>query len=161
VLLDDDGGYDPDREVGRNRLKLTPLPDGSVTLTGELVGEQALVVRQCVEAHADRLFHRLSGQAKACPELAVPTRATLLALALAELVLRGSTVDLEHSDGPATDVTLIIEATKPHNTDTDTDTDTDSNSDSDTDSNPHANTNSHASPTVECFICHAGYDDEG
>jgi len=119
VLLDDDGGYDPDREVGRNRLKLTPLPDGSVTLVGELVGEQALVVRQCVEAHADRLFHRLSGQAKACPELAVPTRATLLALALAELVLRGSTVDLEHSDGPATDVTLIIEATKTHNTDTD------------------------------------------
>ena len=116
AMLDQDGGYDPDRDQARNRLKLTPMPDGSVKVTGEFVGERALVVRQCVEAHADRLFLRMSREAKKTPDLPVPTRATLLAMALAELVLRGSTVDLERSDGPATDVTLIIEADKPDTT---------------------------------------------
>ncbi|MGZ4729993.1 MAG: hypothetical protein ACXWB2_19930, partial [Acidimicrobiales bacterium] len=111
--LDQDGGYDPNRDLARNRLRLTPFPDGSVNVAGELVGEQALVVRQCVEAHADRLFLRLVRDHDRCPELPLPTRATVLAMALAELVLRGSTVDLEHSSGPATDVTLVIEAAKP------------------------------------------------
>ncbi|MGZ4710276.1 MAG: hypothetical protein ACXWBN_16195, partial [Acidimicrobiales bacterium] len=111
--LDQDGGYDPNRDLARNRLRLTPFPDGSVNVAGELVGEQALVVRQCVEAHADRLFLRLVRDHDLCPELPLPTRATVLAMALAELVLRGSTVDVEHSSGPATDVTLVIEAAKP------------------------------------------------
>ena len=117
IELDEDGGYDPNRDLARNRLRLTPLPDGLVTLTGELVGEQALVVRQCVEAHADRLFLRLQRDHDLCPELPLPTRATIMALALAELVLQGSTVDLEHSTGPATDLTLVIEATRPNVTD--------------------------------------------
>ncbi len=111
VQLDQDGGYDPNRDLARNRLRLSPFPDGSLNVAGELVGEQALVVRQCIEAHAERLFHRLRHDHDLCPELAVPTHATLLAMALAELVLRGSTVDLDHSTGPATDVTLVVEAT--------------------------------------------------
>jgi len=113
VLLDQDGGYDPNRDLARNRLRLTPLPDGSLNVAGELVGEQALVVRQCVEGHADRLFLRMQRDHDLCPELPVPTRATLLAMALAELVLRGSVVDLDNSTGPATDVSLVIEATTP------------------------------------------------
>ena len=113
VLLDQDGGYDPNRDLARNRLRLSPLPDGSLNVAGELIGEQALVVRQCVEGHADRLFLRMQRDHDLCPELPVPTRATLLAMALAELVLRGSVVDLDNSTGPATDVTLVIEATKP------------------------------------------------
>jgi hypothetical protein len=59
------------------------------------------------------MFHRMTRGEQDCPDLAVPTRATLMAMALAELVLRGSTVDVESSNGPATDVTLVIEATKP------------------------------------------------
>jgi len=35
-------------------------------------------------------------------------------MALAELVLRGSSVDVEHSTGPAGDVTLVVEATRPY-----------------------------------------------
>ncbi len=111
--LDQDGGYDPNRDLARNKLRLVPFPDGSVNLAGELVGEQALVIRQCVEAHADRLFLRLKHDRDLCPELPLPTRATVLAMALAELVLRGSSVDLENSTGPACDVTLVVEATKP------------------------------------------------
>ncbi len=70
--------------------------------------------RQCVEAHADRLFQRLKRDHELCPELPLPSRATVVALAAAELVLRGSTVDRgDTSTGPACDVTLVIEATKP------------------------------------------------
>jgi len=113
VLLDQDGGYDPNRDLARNRLRLSPLPDGSLNVAGELIGEQALVIRQCVEGHADLLFLRMQRDHDLCPELPVPTRATLLAMALAELVLRGSVVDLDNSTGPATDVTLVIEAHPP------------------------------------------------
>ncbi len=120
VELDQDGGYDPNRDLARNRLQLTPFPDGSVGVAGELVGEQALVVRQSVEAHADRLFQRLKADHDLCPELPLPTRATVLAMALAELVLRGSTVDRgDTSTGPACDVTLVIEATRPDPADRD------------------------------------------
>ncbi len=115
TLLDQDGGYDPNRDLSRNRLRLTPYPDGSVGVAGELVGEQALVFRQCVEAHADRLYVRLKADHELCPELPLPSRATVVALAAAELVLRGSTVDRsDTSTGPACDVTLVIEATRPH-----------------------------------------------
>jgi hypothetical protein len=120
ALLDQDGGYDPNRDLSRNRLHLTPYPDGSVGVAGELVGEQALVFRQCVEAHADRLFLRLSHDHELCPELPLPSRATVLAMAAAELVLRGSTVERgDSSTGPACDVTLVIEATKPESADRD------------------------------------------
>jgi hypothetical protein len=110
--LDQDGGYDPNRDLARNTLRLTPFPSGSVGIAGELVGEQALVVRQNVEAHADRLYHRLKRDHDLCPELPLPNRSTLLAMALAELVSRGAAVDPERSTGPVTDVTLVIEATR-------------------------------------------------
>ena len=110
-MLDQDGGYNPADDVARNRLRLTPMPDGSVTISGELNGHDALVVRQGVEAHADRMFHWL----RACqtPDNPLPNRATLLAMALADLIRRGLTVDPETSTGPATDVTLCIEALPP------------------------------------------------
>ncbi len=108
ALLDQDGGYNPADDVARNRLRLTPMPDGSVTISGELNGHDALVVRQGVEAHADRMFHWL----RACqtPDNPLPNRATLLAMALADLIRRGLTVDPETSTGPAADVSLVITA---------------------------------------------------
>ena len=73
----------------------------------------ALEVRQLVEAQADRLFHQLKHDADRTADLPMPGRATLLAMALVELVRRGSIVDREHTTGPAVDVTLVVEATKP------------------------------------------------
>lgn len=67
--LDQDGGYDPNRDLARNTLRLTPYPDGVLSLAGELVGERALSVRQTIEAHADALFRRLTRDHKQCPEL--------------------------------------------------------------------------------------------
>ena len=40
-LLDQDGGFDPDRDLARNQLRVSPNGSDGVTLTGELVGEHA------------------------------------------------------------------------------------------------------------------------
>ncbi len=112
-LLDQDGGYDPERDRDRARARFTTFDDGLTRLTADLVGADALEVRQLVEAQADRLFHQLKGDADRTADLALPGRATVLAMALVELVRRGSTVDRDRTSGPAVDVTLVLEATKP------------------------------------------------
>ena len=112
ALLDQDGGYDPDKDRDRNRLRFTTLDEGITRLAGDLVGVEALEVRQLVEAHADRMFRQLKNDANRSRDLPMPGRATLLALALAELVRRGAVVDRDATDGPVVDITLIVEATK-------------------------------------------------
>src|SRR3954452_1370554 len=112
-LLDQDGGYDPDKDRDRNRLRFTTLDEGITRLAADLVGVDALEVRQLVEKQADRLFHQLKRDAERTSDLAMPGRATLLAMALAELVRRGATVDRDTSDGPAVDVTLVRPAPRP------------------------------------------------
>src|SRR4051794_33845973 len=112
-LLDQDGGYDPDKDRDRNRLRFTTLDEGITRLAADLVGVDALQVRQLVEKQADRLFHQLKHDAERTSDLPVPGRATLLAMALTELVRRGSVVDRDTTDGPAVDVTLVLRATRP------------------------------------------------
>ncbi|MGZ4785403.1 MAG: hypothetical protein ACXV5S_07015, partial [Acidimicrobiales bacterium] len=77
------------------------------------MGAEALTTRQCIEARADQLFHQLKNDENRARDLPVPSRATLLALALTDLVRQGSVVDRDRSTGPAVDVTLVIEAIKP------------------------------------------------
>ncbi len=62
-LLDQDGGYDPDKDRDHQRLRFTPLDEGMTRLAGDLVGIDALQVRQLVEAQADRMFHELRNDA--------------------------------------------------------------------------------------------------
>jgi hypothetical protein len=113
ALLDQDGGFDPAREQAWNRLRFCEFPDGVTQLTGDLVGVEALNPCQCIEARADRLFHQFKNDENRTRDLPLPGRATLLALALAELVREGSIVDRDTTDGPAVDITLVIEATRP------------------------------------------------
>ncbi len=112
VLLDQDGGYDPAKDRDRLRARFTTFDEGLTRLTADLVGADALAVRELVEAQADREFHRLKNDVARTSDLPMPGRATLLAMALVELVRRGSVVDQEHTTGPVVDVTLIIEATE-------------------------------------------------
>jgi len=119
ALLDQDGGYDPDKDRDRNRLRFTTLDEGITRLAGDLVGVEALDVRQLVEAEADRRFHQLKNDENRSRDLPMPGRATLLALALAELVRRGAVVDRDATDGPVVDITLIVEATKRNRIDLD------------------------------------------
>jgi len=48
-LLDQDGGYDPDTDLDRERLRFTTFDDGITRLAGDLVGVNALEVRHLVE----------------------------------------------------------------------------------------------------------------
>jgi len=128
-LLDGDGGYDPDRDRARNRLYLSPVGADAVAVSGELVGEHALGVTQAIEAEADRLWRRFRDDHRVCPELSVSSRATLRALALAELCRRAqgtsrSPADPDDPDpgatgagwagsAPAVDLTLVVEAADP------------------------------------------------
>jgi hypothetical protein len=112
-LLDQEGPFDPDRDLARNRLAITTSGPDSISVRGELVGEYAVSFSQLIESHADRLFRRAVADHAECPELPVPRRATLLALALADLVRQGGTVNVDTSHGPAVDLTLVLTAECP------------------------------------------------
>jgi hypothetical protein len=113
-LLDEDGGHDPDDDLARNRLSLAKTFDGVTHLAGTLTGEHGLSVQQAVEAKADELFRRFCADREQCPELAIPSRATLRALALAELCRQAQGIDLDSTRAPRPDVTLAVNALHPH-----------------------------------------------
>ena len=117
-LVDSDGPFDPNRDVARNHLRITTSGPDSIALRGELVGEHAVAFTQLVERHADRLFRRAVTDHTETSELAVPRRATLLALALADLVRHGATNNTDSSRGPAVDVTLVLNADRAGHLDT-------------------------------------------
>jgi hypothetical protein len=85
-----DGGFDPDRERARNRLRLSPCGD-AVAISGELVGPMAVAFVQQFEAKTDELFRQVVADHAECPDVAVPERPTLRAEALGELTRCGST----------------------------------------------------------------------
>jgi hypothetical protein len=112
-LLDQDGGHDPNDDLARNQLSVSASFDGAVHLTGTLVGADALVAHQAIDAKADELFHRFSTDHDRCPELTVPTRATLRALAFAELCRTANATPTNTNRAPRPDVTLVVTATEP------------------------------------------------
>jgi hypothetical protein len=112
-LLDQDGAFDPDRELARNHMNLRPHGDGSVSFSGELVGEAALSFTQLLEAETDRRWRAQRADHDECPELAVPDRSTLRALAMVDLMAKGSAGHAPTGHGPVVDVTLVIHADDP------------------------------------------------
>lgn len=107
ALLDEDGTFDPAAELARNRLRLSPTTD-VMGLRGELVGDHALVVRESLEAIADELFREYSRDHVANPELEVPSRPTLLALALEELCRRAVGGGASDRPNSRTQVHLVL-----------------------------------------------------
>ncbi len=106
TLWDEDGGYDPARDLTRNHLHLNPVGD-SAALTGELVGEVALTVTQVLDTETDKLWRRYQHDHELCPDLELPSRSTLRALALADICRRAS--GTEPSRAPGVEVTLVAE----------------------------------------------------
>ena len=117
-LLDQDGGYDPDRDLARNHLHLDALSGDQVVLSGELVGEAALEFTQAVEAEGDRLWRQYRNDHDQGVTATIPRRATLLALALVSLCRQGQATDLSATRAPAVDVSLVLH-TRDHRTTTD------------------------------------------
>lgn len=108
-LLDDDGPFDPNAELARNRLRLSPTT-GLTMLRGELTAEHDRVVNETLGTIADELFLQYTRDATLDPDLQVPSRPTLLALALEEACRRALAVDLDASRSPRTDTTIVLHA---------------------------------------------------
>jgi hypothetical protein len=112
-LLDEDGGHNPDDDVARNRLRISESLDHVVQLHGELVGEYGLALAQMVETKADDLYRRYQRDKKLDPDLVIPPRAALLALALHELCRQGCGTDLTATNPPRPEVMLVINTDEP------------------------------------------------
>ena len=112
-LWDQDGGYDPNEDPAANRLSYGTSLDGLVTLAATLTGDNAEVVIQAIEAKTDQLHLRAVRDHKATPELEIPSRSTLRALALTELIRQALGVDLDSTQGPNVEATLVVDADDP------------------------------------------------
>ncbi len=107
-LLDQDGGYDPNQDLAANTLHASLVGDARLVISGELVGENALVVAQALNIKADELARRYRHDHNQSDDVDMPARSTLLALALAELCRAGLATDPATTRAPHPDVTLVI-----------------------------------------------------
>ena len=108
-LVDQDGPFDPNRELARNRMSMRSFGSDGLVFKGELHGELAVGFRQRIEARAEQLWDRAKADHAACPELAIPPYATLQALALEELTREGAA---ETGAAPV-DVALVVNDDDP------------------------------------------------
>lgn len=106
---DTDGGYDPNEDLAANRLRIDELPDGTRELAGRLVGEGAVSVTASLEALADELFEQFTRDHGVEPSIEVPSRTTLLGLALVEACRRATSVDVASSQPARTEAIVLID----------------------------------------------------
>ena len=117
-LLDQDGGYDPARDLARNHLRVSPNASDGISVSGELVGDYAVAFTGLLDAETDRHWRRFRSDHEACPELEVPSRSTLRALALVELIRKGAAGSAPTGAVPVVDVSLVIHASDAATEDT-------------------------------------------
>lgn len=110
-LWDEDGGHDPNEDLHANRLRVDALPDGTRELTGRIVGDGAVVVTSTLEGIADELFAQFARDHDLEPSIEVPTRSTLMGLALVEACRRATAVDLASSQPARTEAIVVVECT--------------------------------------------------
>jgi len=112
-LLDQDGGYDPTRDRDRNRLRVSPNASDGIVVSGELVGEQAMAFTQLLDAETSRMWRRHHHDHETAGDLPTPSRDTLRALALVELVRKGAAGTTPTGKGPVVDITVVMHADTP------------------------------------------------
>jgi hypothetical protein len=106
--LDADGGYDPDADISANKLYLDAALGGTRHLRGTLVGELGASVAEVIDRRADEIRRRFQELATTTAnEATIPNRATLRALALAELCQLG------HAADPPTDPDADLPTSTP------------------------------------------------
>jgi hypothetical protein len=110
ALADEDGGHDPTQDLATNKLSMAETLDGILHLSGQLVGEHAIVFKHAIDTKTDELFRQFSRDHEQCPDIDVPHRATVRALALAELSRAGGAVDIMATRPPRPEVTLVVRA---------------------------------------------------
>jgi hypothetical protein len=96
--LDQDGGYDPTQDPSNNRLRLSPLINGIMTITGQLTGELALMAETLLNTQTDQVLARYRNDATNAGDetsgelIDPPARSQAMAEALIDLLERGTTV---------------------------------------------------------------------
>jgi hypothetical protein len=101
---DQDGGHDPADDISRNRLHAGRVGD-TVEIRGQLVGDAALSFTEALEQATEVLWRHYQADHDACPDLEIPNRSTLRALALVELCRHGLAPT---RPGPVVDITLVM-----------------------------------------------------
>ena len=112
-LLDADGGHRPGDDIADNTLRVRRGLDNTLRLDGQLCGEYALIAESTLNAKADELFHRYRNDQDLTPDLRLPPRSTLLALAAVELFREALAKDPATTTPARSEVSLIINATDP------------------------------------------------
>ena len=106
--LDQDGGYDPNRDRDANRLHKRRGANNGLYLRGAFFGEHADRVEQAIDDAADGQFRLHNNDREVCDELVVPARSTLQALGLVELCRLGRANTTRPTGAPA-DIAVVIE----------------------------------------------------
>ena len=112
-LIDTDGGHDPADDETRNSLTLAATFQGLTHVSGKLAGDTGETVRHSIDTVADELFRRCTRDHDHTPDLPVPRRATLRALALAEICRRALATDPATTVAPRPEIVLVIPASDP------------------------------------------------
>ena len=106
--FDVDGGHNPGSDR-TSSLKLSATIDGLHQLNGWFTGDHAVPLHTAVEHIADELFRQAVRDHHTSPELAVPSRGELRALALVELCRRGMARNVGDCTPAVPECTLIID----------------------------------------------------
>jgi len=109
-LTDTDG---PEPAVEDAHLHLDRQYDGTSRLNATLTPAHADVVQHALDTFADRIYRRYRNDADAAPEdVEIPSRSTLMALALEE-ICRTALADTHTGAGTAAEITYVIHSEDP------------------------------------------------
>ena len=114
----DADGPEPDPYAG-NEFHISKTLDGRCDLCGSLDAARGQAVRTAIEAKADELFRQFTDDHDLTPDLEVPTRKVLRALALDELIRTAVGAEPGSGSLPRAEVTLVVhdhETTAPDGT---------------------------------------------
>lgn len=103
----DADGPEPDPYEG-NELVLSKTIDRTTVVQGSLDAANALILRTALDAKTDELFKRFTRDHNQSPDLEIPGRRVLRALALIELVREATGAEPGSGSAPRAEVTLVV-----------------------------------------------------
>ena len=112
-LLDQDGAFDPDADQARQRGCISTDINGLTRFDIGLTGADAITARTALDTQADVIFHRINRDREHTPDIPLPTRAQLLALAFVELCRLGTARDTATTSPMRPEVIIIIHPDQP------------------------------------------------
>ena len=110
-LADPDGAHLPNPD--HNRINMSDGLSGELHLDGDFVADTAATIRAALLTETDRRVAHHRKLKTANPDHIIPGRPQLLAEALTELIRRAISTQPGTTNNPATDITLVIEASDP------------------------------------------------